>query len=389
MGIMTGEGGAAPSQGVAKLRQALAGYRPSSDLRSETIALAHFRDLVELALARLSAQLAESQLWEEEGFLSPVAWLRQEAKLASGVAAERVAVGSRLEQVPHSLQALEQGQIGFAHLALLVRTAEFCEPGRFGERPLLEKARTQSVSRFRKTCEHARHALDPAAFGAEEAERHQARFLELSPQDDGALWLRGWLDPESGSLLRSALEPLARPCGRADARRRPQRLADALVEALTKEHRTELVVSCSLETLEGRPGAPAAETEWGGLLSGQALGRLACGASFRRLLLKGGSVVLDLGRQQRLLSPQARRALEARDRHCVWPGCERPGRWCQAHHRTEWSGGGRTAVEDSALLCGRHHRLHHEAGWVLCHSEGAWSALPPPPPVWRGDLPGG
>lgn len=347
------------------------------------VELAHRRDLLDLVLAKAAGALADSGLWEEDGYTTPVAWLRHETKLASGVAADRVAVGSSLELVPASTTALAQGEIGFAHLALMVRSAEGYREGHFEEGELLEKAKQQTVTRFRRTCEHARHAQDPEGFAAEEAERHEQRFLQLSPQDDGALWLRGWLPPEGGSLLRAALEPLARPSGQGDDRRRQQRLADALIQAVTKEHHTELVVSCSLETLEGRPGAPAAETEWGGVLSGRAIERLACSAALRRLVLDSESVVIDFGRRQRLLSPPARRALEVHDRHCVWPGCDRPARWCQAHHRWEWRAGGSTAVQASALLCGRHHRMLHEGGWrLVLEEEGSWMAIPPPPPAW-------
>lgn len=381
---------AVASPGLSGLFAALAGYRPGPDLRSEMIGLARCRDLLDLIVAQAAGELAGSQLWEEEGYTSPVAWLRYETRMASGVAADRVTVGLNLEKLSESLAALEDGEIGFAHLALMARSAELYRQGSFQEQPLLDKARQQTVTRFRKSCEHARHAQDPAGFAEAEAERHQQRGLELGPQDDGGLWLRGWLDPEGGSRLRSALEVLARPCGREDQRSRSQRLADALLEAVSGQQQTELVVTCSLATLEGRRGAPAAETEWGDLLSGKALERLACGAVFRRLVLDADSVVIDLGRRQRLLSVAARRALEARDQHCVWPGCERPARWCQSHHLKAWSEGGPTAVEASALLCRRHHRAVHQDGWRLLPEEGrGWTAIPPPPlpPTWFTDLP--
>lgn len=373
---------------LAKLFAALAEYQPGPDQRAELIGLAHFRDLVDLLVAKESGQLAGSEIWEEDGYTSPVAWLRYETKMATGVAADRIAVGTQLDQVPAGVAAVEGGEIGFAHLALMARLAESIRHGHFDERPLLAKAKDQTVTRFRRTCEHVRHAQDRAGFAEAEAESHEERFLELSPQDTGGLWLRGWLPPEAGSLLRSALEPLARPGGRGDDRSRPQRLADALIEAVTKQHQTELVVTCSLETLEGRRGAPAAETEWGGILSGQAVERLACSATLRRLVLDSDSVAIDLGRKQRLLSPPGRRALEAHDKHCIWPGCDRPARWCQSHHQQEWSAGGTTAVRTSALLCGRHHRLRHEGGWQLLQQEDAeWKAIPPIPPTWPRGLP--
>ena len=262
--------------------------------------------------------------------------------------------------------------------------APFYRESSFDEGLFLEKAREQDVTEFRKTCEHARHAQDPSGFVETEREAHEFRSLQLSPQEGGGLRLQGWLDPEGGSRLRSALEPLAKKNGVGDDRTRQQRLADALLEATAGDQQTELVVTCSLETLEGRAGSPAAETEWGGLLSGETVERLGCGgASLRRLVLDSAGVVIDFGRKQRLLSPQARRALEARDKHCVWPGCDRPPRWCDSHHRREWRLGGPTAVADSALLCGRHHQLRHRGGWQLFRNgAGHWRAVPPLPPRW-------
>ena len=378
-----------PSSGLEALASALAEYRPGDDLEAELLGLAHFRDRLDLLFSELAGLFADSLLWEQAGYTSPIAWLRHHAKMASGVAADRVFVGIHRQRVPESALALERGQIGFSHLALMVRTSELYRGGTFDEAPLLEKARVQTVTHFRRTCEHVRHAQDPLGFCQTEAEAHEARYLELSQQEDGGVWLRGWLDAEGGARVRSALEPLARPSGRGDDRSRKQRLADALVESVAGAQETELVVTCSLETLEARPGAPAAEAEWGGLLSGRSLERLACHGVFRRLLLDADSVVIDLGRRQRLLSPPARRALEARDRHCVWPGCDRPARWCQSHHRTEWREGGETSVKDSALLCGRHHRMRHEMGWQLyLQADGKWKAIPPRPSSWPADLPG-
>jgi len=110
------------------------------------------------------------------------------------------------------------------------------------------------------------------------------------------------------------------------------------------------------------------------------------------LVLDGDGVVIDFGRRRRLLSPQARGALEARDKHCVWPGCDRPPRWCDSHHQREWRLHAPTSVEESALLCGRHHKLTHDGGWQLLQTQaGSWKAIPPLRPHWSSlsGLPGG
>ena len=53
-------------------------------------------------------------------------------------------------------------------------------------------------------------------------------------------------------------------------------------------------------------------------------------------MLGPGSVPKDLGRTQRVVSPAQRRALDARDRSCVFAGCQAPNWWGEAHHIPEW-----------------------------------------------------
>ena len=66
----------------------------------------------------------------------------------------------------------------------------------------------------------------------------------------------------------------------------------------------------------------------------------------------------------RTVSPQLRRALEARDRGCRFPGCG--ARFTEAHHVVHWQDGGETTVDNSLLLCRRHHRAVHEGGVTVC-----------------------
>ena len=90
--------------------------------------------------------------------------------------------------------------------------------------------------------------------------------------------------------------------------------------------------------------------------------RLACDASVMRVLLSGRSEPLDVGRRTPVVSPAIRRAVIVRDRHCRFPGCDRPQTWCDAHHVVHWADGGETSFPNLLLLCRRHHRLVHERG---------------------------
>ena len=81
---------------------------------------------------------------------------------------------------------------------------------------------------------------------------------------------------------------------------------------------------------------------------------------------------LNLSRKHRLVQPALRRALEARDRGCRFPGCSHE-RWLDAHHVVHWVDGGETSLGNTLLLCSRHHRLLHEGGFAIrADTNGEW-----------------
>jgi hypothetical protein len=104
-------------------------------------------------------------------------------------------------------------------------------------------------------------------------------------------------------------------------------------------------------------------------------------AAARRLppVLGGApSQPLDVGRTTRVVSPAQRTALAVRDGGCVFPGCDRPLAWCEAHHLQHWLDGGPTDLDNLALVCRAHHRAVHEGGWQLQHRpDGRLTATPP------------
>ena len=87
---------------------------------------------------------------------------------------------------------------------------------------------------------------------------------------------------------------------------------------------------------------------------------------------------LDVGRTTRVVQPAQRLALAVRDQGCVFPGCDRPLAWCDAHHLRHWLDGGPTDLANLALLCRAHHRTVHEGGWQLTRGpDGRFTASPP------------
>ncbi len=346
-------------------------------------------DMQLLSFARESAEFAVTKAWEEEGSETAIDWLRFNCHMTSNAAADLIAVGKNLGRMPDTVQAVCQGEIGVAHVKAMARTANAVGT-KFEEAPLLEKARENSPGKFYYICNHYRHAADRQGYEAEQAELVENRRLWITTCDDGTVLVSGSLDPEGGATFRTAIEPLARKSGVHDHRSREKRLGDAVVDmsmhaldsGLIPQQATQrphLMVTTSLETLWGLPGAPAAELELCALpISASSVERLACDASITRIVLGSDSMVIDVGRAKRTISGAARKALNVRDRGCTWPGCERPASWTSGHHLKHWIHGGDNQPPNLTLLCYRHHWMVHEGKWQIVRGDdGRMLTIPP------------
>jgi hypothetical protein len=137
-----------------------------------------------------------------------------------------------------------------------------------------------------------------------------------------------------------------------------------------------LIIKTSADSLAGIDGAPAGQLEWGGTIPAETVRRLACDSAISRIIGRG-ELEYETTHAARTIPPSTRRALVARDGHCVFPGCYRPAPWCDGHHLIFWADGGPTKVENLGLICGPHHRKVHEEGWQLERKDGRWVAKPP------------
>jgi len=254
-------------------------------------------------------------------------------------------------------------------MTVMARTA-IAAGNAFEETALLDKARKLSPGKFHYRCLLYQHSVQPQVYAAEQAEQMEKNKLRLNTAEDGSLLISGVLDPVNGATVRGALAPLARYSGKDDYRDREPRLADALVEIVTHggKHNVQLQVTSSVETLLGLIGAQGAEMEFSLPVSSKTVERWACDCSVTRVLMQD-SMVIDVGRSKRVISPPLKRALRARDGHCVWPGCERPASWSDGHHLVSWIHGGSTDLDNLVLLCHRHHRMVHEDNWQITKTD--------------------
>jgi hypothetical protein len=343
-------------------------------------------DPLEAAFAKGVRRFDASGEYAADGALSVTAWLKWKCKLSGGAAAERVEIGKQLERLPKTEAAFARGDVGYQHVALMARTAENLGAAtvRREEGSLLKAAQSMDPGQFTTVVKNFEHRVDAAAALAETNRAYERRYLHIGEPQAGLVRIDGTLDAEGGATVRAALAGFMKPT-KDDDRSHGKRCADALVELCRRGpgsrpdsagQRPQLIIRASADTLAGLPGAPAGELDGGGTVPAETVQRHACDSA---LALIAGRTELEheLNRATRTLPASTRRALEARDHRCVWPGCGRPSDWCDGHHLVWWTRGGETALPNLALLCRPHHRLVHEGGWSLKRENHAWRAARP------------
>src|SRR6267378_4059333 len=245
------------------------------DIGYQLITIRRVIDQLELNFSRLAAEFVKTDFWEDEGSASPYDWVRFNCHMTSNATGDRVAVGETAPKMAESTQAMEDGEIGFAHLTVMARTANAVGQA-FDETRLLKLARENSPGKFHYKCLHYRHSVNSKQYAEEQAQLAYTNTLHMSRGNDGSFFLTGILDPVGGAVVRNALEPLARYSGKHDHRLRPQRMADALIELARHKTKIQMQVTSSIETLLDLTGAPGAETEFSLPISSKTVERWAC-----------------------------------------------------------------------------------------------------------------
>jgi hypothetical protein len=349
-------------------------------------------DPLEAAFATGVRRFDQSGEYRADGALSVTDWLRARCKLSGGAAAERVEIARQLEKLPQTAAAFASGDLGYQHVAVMARAAEHVGAAavRKAEPSLLQAAQTMDPGKFTSVAKNFEHRVDAEGALAETNRAYQRRYLHLGEPQDGLVRIDGLLDAEGGATLKTALQPFMKPI-KDDERSFGQRQHDALIELCRQRAgdkrdsagpRPQLIIRASLDTLAGLPGAPAGELEGGGTVPAATVQRYACDSAISRLLGRG-ELEHELSHATRTIPPATRRALEARDQHCVFNGCDRRPSWCDGHHLVWWTRGGPTTLANLGLVCRPHHRLVHEGGWTLERRDGRFKAMPPPRPRSR------
>lgn len=335
--------------------------------------------LLERAQAAALAAIAELDhrgLHGADGAINSGAWLTGHADLSRRDGRALAAASSSINNATKVAVALAAGQLNVGRAKALAdarnrRTAELFDAH---EAELIHLAQGLTVD---DTIRLARRwQLQADTDGPHPGDDNQS--ARLSQTYDGRWRLDANLNPESGAIIDSVLNQIMDDLYRSDEAQGAtpppysRRRADALVEMALRATaagddksptRPLIVITVDLADLTNPHGTAVTDTAIP--VAGPTLRQWLCDADISRVVTNGPSQVLDVGRDQRTATTAQRRALLIRDRHCVFPGCDRPPGWCQAHHITWWDNGGPTNLDNLCLLCSRHHHDIHRGRFHL------------------------
>ncbi len=331
-------------------------------------------------VARLVAEADDRNLPHRYGASSIRTHLMAAHRMSAGEASRTVRTAKQLHGTTGltepTRRAVAAGQVsaeqGVVVAAAINRLSPTVEPDQVeaAQTDLLTHAKTLSYTQLQVAANHLVEVIDPEVVD-------QTLEQQLAAQERKALasaWFTGQFGSDGIARGRFALPNLTfgMLTKHLEALSAPRRLAtdtnqpapDTPVEATVGDLPNATIVVAVDET-KLHNGTGEALLDTGGSLSVGETRRLACNAGLLPIVLSGGSRILDLGTSRRLFDRHQRLALATRDQGCVFPGCERPPAWTEAHHRIPWSRGGATDIDNGCLLCSFHHHLIHQGDWDL------------------------
>jgi len=354
------------------------------------------RNRIDAELTR-TVRIADSQqAFAGDGMKTAASWLRGHCRLSKSAASQVVRNGRALEQLPAVEQAHAAGALTADQVSVI---AEIVAPDAVALAAAqgVDLAETAAIlTALGTTAPHEdltkavhafRQMLDP---DGPEPDPTQQRTLTWARHADGSITGRFHLDPAGAEKVTTALEAhrqADRPAG--DRRTLGQQQGDAWVQwadntlaagsaPLLRGAKPQVAVNVDLEDLlDPSTGNGAARTGFGAIISAARARWIACDADLTRIVLSPNGEPLDLGRSHRLVTPALRKAVIARDRTCVFAGCDAPHWWSEVHHLVHWAHGGQTSLANSGLLCERHHTQVHHGFRVERDTSGRWHTYRP------------
>ncbi|MFD3444079.1 DUF222 domain-containing protein [Microbacteriaceae bacterium 4G12] len=270
---------------------------------------------------------------------------------------------------------------------------------------LVDDAATLTAGQLHRRARQLRDDLNDTEVADRERAQLEQQHLKAWKRADGMVEGKFLYAPEPGAFLLSVLDELTNPRrggprfvkeedrARIDAiindPRPTERLAaDGFLELLRigadadpgqvfGSRRPAVRVIVTKETLDSGEGHGSIQ-DTGEAVSIATIRREVCSTGTVAVVLDDDGQCVNVGREQRLFTTRQRIGLTVRDGGCLWPGCDRPPSWCEAHHINQWKRDhGNTDIADGVLLCKHHHLLLHNNSWDIRRTGGHYTLIPP------------
>ena len=364
--------------------------RTLDQLEEDIISLASHINATEYEFLVLVREFDLRQGWKAYHFNNCAEWLNMKCGIAPGTAREKIRVANALFDLSETSKAFQNGDLSYSKARELTRIAT---PST--EEKLLDYAIPATALQVENYCRALRNAQRDLST-ADANTLHQQRRLCRSLHGDGSMTINIELPKETGDLVMKALELAMRemaqeadvfetekdtavdPHDSVDSDEDPlsARQADALVriakgylsggkeKASSSADHYQVMVHVDEEVLRQKPTVTSK-----GDLPSETVRRLCCDGSLVAITRDKNGDPLHVSRRHRVVQPALKRALLARDKCCRFPGCTHE-KWLDAHHVEHWADGGETSLDNTILLCSRHHRLLHEGGFQIKRGAG-------------------
>ena len=319
---------------------------------------------------RLLGHLAafdRDQRWREDGANDACDWYAYRYGASATAARQQVDVAHALEVRPAIATAYENGRLTWEKVVDLCSFVPPDEDERWAA-----QAELQNAAQVKLWARHARRIRREEAMRAAK-ERSLKMFWDRHRE---VLHLNAVLPGAEGATVRTAIERIAEGFGPdTDGTWAPhdRRAADALIEmagnALADDgdaDRATIVVHVDANELNHIHGI--GKLQDGPMISSEVVRRLACDGRIQPVIDGPDGRPIGVGRTQRTVPPWLLRQLKQRDDGCVVNGCGRR-LGLQAHHVIHWAHGGRTDLDNLALVCRRCHRKIHDEGFRLVRDQ--------------------
>ena len=340
---------------------------------------------------RVLAVAERTQVAQGAGFTGTEAWAARRTTSSRTSAAKDVALATELtEGHGHDVtaQALDAGLVSADHAAVIVAASNRLPRGVRPEQKakvedtLVGDAQRLDPAQLRRRARRILEEVEPDPEVVDAAENEQVRSEEeaardacsfsMHDNDDGTTTGHFTVPTYIAAFLRKILESMTAPRRMrghttgptaVDWRHRRGLAFAELLEHLPTDHlhpKTAATVVVTFDERLLREALKVAGLDTGETISAGEARRMACNAGIIPAVLGTGSVALDLGRENRLFSEPQRVAAGLHHDACAADGCQRPYAWCELHHRTPWSVGGRTDLRAAVPLCSWHHQRIHD-----------------------------